>query len=140
MTTVAERLIYLMENLDMKQTELADKIGISKQSLYKYLHCKCEPRAEIIKKMAIALNSTADYIVGLTNDARPINRDADTEQVMKKENELLSKFRKLSADDQIRIEENCSRYKRAIARFQSGCEQRNGHLHIYLTRFSAELA
>ncbi|MBQ2940738.1 MAG: helix-turn-helix transcriptional regulator [Clostridia bacterium] len=105
MTTVAERLIYLMENLDMKQTELADKIGISKQSLYKYLHCKCEPRAEIIKKMAIALNSTADYIVGLTNDARPINRDANTEQVMKKENELLSKFRKLSADDQIRIEE-----------------------------------
>lgn len=105
MTTIADRLIYLMENLDMKQTELAEKIGISKQSLYKYLHCKSEPRAEIIAKMAVSLNSTADYIVGLTNDPKPVNRSELTEQAAKKETELLSKFRRLSADDQIRIEE-----------------------------------
>jgi len=105
MTTIAERLIYLMDNLDMKQTELAEQIGISKQSLYKYLHCKCEPRAEIIARMATALNSTADFIVGLTNDPKPIIRDAESEQLAKKETELLLKFRKLSAENQIRIEE-----------------------------------
>ena len=105
MTTIAEQHIFLMENLDMKQTELADKIGISKQSLYKYLHCKCEPRAEIIAKMAIVLNTSADYIVGLTNDNRPIKRDNEKENTAQKENEFLSKYRQLSAEDKIRIEE-----------------------------------
>lgn len=105
MTTVAERLVFLMESLDMKQTELAEKVGISKQSLYKYLHCKCEPRAEIIAKMAVHLHSTADFIVGLTNDPKPVNRSDETEQAAQKETELLSKFRRLSFEDQIRIEE-----------------------------------
>ncbi|MDD4689405.1 MAG: helix-turn-helix transcriptional regulator [Eubacteriales bacterium] len=105
MTTVGERLIYLLEEQDMKQTELAERVGISKQSLYKYLHCKCEPRAEVIAKMADALNTTADFIVGLTNDPKAISRDETDEQVARKETELLSKFRRLSVDDQIRIEE-----------------------------------
>lgn len=105
MNTVAERLIFLMDNLDMKQTELAEKVGISKQSLYKYLHCKCEPRAGIIAKMAETLNSTADYIVGLTNDPSPAVRSEEAEQATKRETELISKFRKLSPENQIRIDE-----------------------------------
>ena len=105
MTTVAERLIFLMETLDMKQTELASKVGISKQSLYKYLHCKCEPRAEIIAKMATVLNTTADFIVGLTNNPAPGKYNAATEQRIKKETELMCKFKKLSPENQIRIEE-----------------------------------
>lgn len=105
MTTVAERLAYLMENLDMRQTELADKVGISKQSLYKYLHCKCEPRAEIIAKMAVALKTSADFIVGLTNDASPSCKTKLQEYSAKRETELLIKFRKLSDEDKIRIDE-----------------------------------
>lgn len=105
MTTVSERLIYLMENMDMKQTELAEKIGISKQSLYKYLHCKCEPRAEIIARMAKVLNSSADFIVGLTNNPAPHSTDDVHEQKIQRETELICKFRKLSYEDQIRIEE-----------------------------------
>ena len=105
MNTIADRLIFLMESLDMKQTELADKIGISKQSLYKYLHCKCEPRAEIIAKMAVVLKTSADYIVGLTNDSRPVKRTADIEKLAEEENNILSKFYRLSPENKIRIEE-----------------------------------
>ena len=105
MTTVSERLIYLMENMDMKQTELAEKIGISKQSLYKYLHCKCEPRAEIIARMATVLNSTADFIVGLTNDPAAHETDESYEKRIQWETEVIRKFRKLSHEDRIRIEE-----------------------------------
>ena len=105
MDTLAERLIFLMENLDMKQTELADRVGISKQSLYKYLHCKCEPRAEIIARMAKILNSSADFIVGLTNDYTPVSHNNATEENLKKDFEILSKFRSLSDENKIRIEE-----------------------------------
>ena len=105
MTTLAERLIFLMENMDIKQTELADKIGISKQSLYKYLHCKCEPRAEIIARMAKALNTSADFIVGLTNNYNSVIYDKMQEANCKKETELLMKIYKLSERDKIRLEE-----------------------------------
>ncbi|MDO5478565.1 MAG: helix-turn-helix transcriptional regulator [Clostridia bacterium] len=94
-----------MENLDMKQTELAEKVGISKQSLYKYLHCQCEPRAEIIARMAITLHTSADFIVGLTNDSSPIVRDASAEELAGEEHAFFSKYKKLSKEDKIRIEE-----------------------------------
>lgn len=105
MQQLAERLIYLMDCKEMKQTELADSIGISKQSLYKYLHCKCEPRAEIIARMAHVLDTTADYIVGLTDNPYPRDYDADKESRIHRETELLKNFRHLSADDKTRVEE-----------------------------------
>ena len=103
MKTVGERLIFLMELCDMKQTELADKVGISKQSLYKYLHCKCEPRAEIIAKMATALNTSADFIVGLTNVHHSAAKRDESEA--EQANKLMSLFGRLSYEDKIRIEE-----------------------------------
>ena len=105
MNTLAERLIYLMDNCNINQTEFAAKIGISKQSLYKYIHCKCEPRAEIIARMAMVLNTSADFIVGITNDYTPVKRDLFTENAAKREVAVLSKFKKLSEEDKIRIEE-----------------------------------
>lgn len=105
MTTLSERLIFLMENMDMKQTELADKIGISKQSLYKYIHCKCEPRAEIIARMAKALNTSADFIVGLTGIYAPVKYDEKNEITAYNEWKFITKYRRLSAEDKIRIEE-----------------------------------
>ena len=105
LSTVSERLIYLMETNEIKQTELASLIGISKQSLYKFLHCKCEPRAEIIARMAKALNTSADYIVGLTNNPEPIIRSHDFEVAALRDTELLTMFHHLSHDDKVRIEE-----------------------------------
>ena len=105
MTDVGTRLIFLMETVDMTQKELADKIGISKQSLYKYTHNLCEPRSEIIARMAAALNTTADYIVGLTDDASAPIRDVKAEKAAKKENELLTKLRRLTPENLARVEE-----------------------------------
>lgn len=105
MNTVSERLKFLMEVNEIKQTQLASLVGISKQSLYKYLHCKCEPRAEIIAKMAEALNTSADYIVGLTGNPAPAVRNQEAEKIASRDTELLLMFHRLSNDDKIRIEE-----------------------------------
>lgn len=105
MESLAQRLIFLMENLDMKQTELAEKIGISKQSLYKYLHCGCQPRADIIACMAIILHTSADFIVGLTDNSMPVEPEAEREAEAQRENEFFKNYRKLSKENQIRLEE-----------------------------------
>ena len=89
----------------MTQKELADRIQISKQSLYKYTHNHCEPRSEIIARMAVALGTTTDYIVGLTEDSKPMKRSADREREAKKENELLARIRRLSPEGYAKLEE-----------------------------------
>ena len=104
-TEVGKRLEFLMENLNMKQVELADKIGISKQSLYQYMHCKCEPRSSVIKQMAVALNTSADFIVGLTENPAPAKYDDSIEIMAKKETRFISKLRTLTPENQAKIEE-----------------------------------
>ena len=104
-TEIGKRLEFLMDNLDMKQVELADKIGISKQSLYQYMHCKCEPRSSVIKQMAKALNTSADFIVGLTENPDPVQYDECLETAAKKENRFISKLRTLTPENQAKIEE-----------------------------------
>lgn len=105
MESIGQRLIFLMESKDMTQKTLADKIEISKQSLYKYTHDLCEPRSEIIARMAVALDTTADYIVGLTKDPAPVRRNGELEQKAKKESELLARIRRLSPEGYARLEE-----------------------------------
>ncbi len=120
MKTIGERLIFLMENKDMKQKELADRIGISKQSLYKYTHDLCEPRGEIIAKMAIVLETSADFIVGLTEDfsysRSNITKESavlfpspknvlEIEKKAHKLNILINKLKKLSSENFNKIEE-----------------------------------
>jgi len=108
--SIGERLIFLMENKDMKQKELADKIGISKQSLYKYTHDLCEPRGEIIAKMAEVLETTADFIVGLTKDFDSIRKNTQPEALKSESkadrlNVVINKIKRLSDENFNKIEE-----------------------------------
>jgi transcriptional regulator with XRE-family HTH domain len=89
----------------MRQIDLAEKIGISKQSLYKYIHNLCEPRSGIIALMAKVLNTTADFIVGLTDDPSPVQKDKIKETEAKREAVLLQKLRHLNPENQAKVEE-----------------------------------
>lgn len=104
MDTLGERLSFLRDNMEMTQMELAEKIGITPMTLAKYTKDLNEPRSSTIAKMAQVLNTTSDYIIGLTdnytatNAARPLLQN-------KREQDLLFRFRKLSEKDKIRVEE-----------------------------------
>lgn len=105
MKTIGERIIFLREEQGMKQTELADRIGITKMTLYKYEKDKCEPRSEIISRLCDVLGTTADFLIGRTNDPSPLQRDDEKEQDYLKQNTFLQAFNRLSKEDQIRISE-----------------------------------
>ncbi len=89
----------------MSQVKLAAKIGITKMTLYKYERNICEPRGEIITRLAQALNTTADFILGLTNDSAPRTVNPELENKLKSENEMLAKYRALSTVNKAKIEE-----------------------------------
>ena len=104
MNTLGERISFLRDNMEMTQMELAEKIGITPMTLAKYTKDLNEPRSSTIAKMAQVLNTTSDYIIGLTNDYTSSNTES-LSLPNKREQDLLFSFRKLSEKDKIRVEE-----------------------------------
>jgi len=105
MQSIGERIIFLRENIDLSQVKLAEKIGITKMTLYKYERNICEPRGEIIARLAQALNTTTDFLLGLTNNSKSNTLNTDLEESLKSENEMLIKYRDLSDVNKAKIEE-----------------------------------
>ena len=104
MNTLGERLSFLRDNLEMTQMELAEKIGITPMTLAKYTKDLNELRSSTIAKMAQVLNTTSDYLVGLSDDYASAGTETLPPQ-NKREQDLLFHFRKLSEQDKIRVEE-----------------------------------
>ena len=106
MQTIGERIVFLREELDISQIKLADKVGLTNTTLYKYEKNICEPKGEIIARLASALNTTADFILGRTPDFSPLKKESGEESFRKqRENELVQSFRRLSDENKARVEE-----------------------------------
>lgn len=104
MNTIGERITFLRDNMELTQTELAEKIGITPMTLAKYTKDLNEPRSSTIIKLAQVLNTTADYILGLCSEYSDSNVNSNSLN-RKREQDLLFNFRKLSEEDKIRVEE-----------------------------------
>jgi len=105
MNTIGERIIFLRDNLDMTQVKLAELIGITKMTMHKYEKNLCEPRGELIAKMADVLNTTTDFLLGRTNDSSPLMKDDAAENTNKQELDLIYNFRRLTSINQAKVEE-----------------------------------
>ena len=75
--TLGEKLKSARLALDMSQTELAKKTGISERSLYTYEQMGAIPRINNIKKLADALNVTVTYLMDEeeTDEGKDANLD-----------------------------------------------------------------
>ena len=66
-----ERLRELREDNDLTQKELAKLINVDQRSLSFYEIGKYEPNIKTIIKIAQILNTTTDYLLGVTNKREP---------------------------------------------------------------------
>ena len=62
------RLTVLLDENNMKQTELAKKVGISNVTICRYLTAERIPRLDVVIKIASLFNVSVDYLLGLSND------------------------------------------------------------------------
>lgn len=60
-----KRLVELMENANMTQIELAQKIGTTNVTISRYISGERCPRIEIIAQIAKVFNVSIDYLLGL---------------------------------------------------------------------------
>ena len=59
-----ERLKLLREREGISQKQLAERIGVSQQSINKYENHSVEPDIETLIRMADLFNTSVDYLIG----------------------------------------------------------------------------
>lgn len=67
----AERLVTLRKEQHLTQEALANKIGLTKAQVYRYEKATSQPTMEVLKQMAIALNTSIDELVFDDNERDP---------------------------------------------------------------------
>lgn len=107
--TKGDRIKNRREELGMGQTELANKIGISKQSLYKYERdIVTNIPSDIIEKLSRALDVTPAFLMGWKEDPSNIVIEFEDyyENTTEKKSRIatyLDAFAKLSPESQDKV-------------------------------------
>lgn len=101
--TIGERITLRREELDLRQFQVAEAIGVTKATMCKYERNVNIPNAEILAKLAGVLDTSADYLCGLTDDPTPhgnawVRLEAD-------ERAVFEKLRELTHDNRVRLSE-----------------------------------
>ena len=74
MEIMYKRLKDLREDSDKSQAEMGALLNTTQQQYYKYEKGIQELPTRHLKTLARFYNTSADYILGLTNDAKPYKR------------------------------------------------------------------
>lgn len=61
------RLRQLREDRGLSMKDFAEKLGISKNSVFRYEHNLQDPSVARVKKMATILHTSLDYLLGFDN-------------------------------------------------------------------------
>jgi transcriptional regulator with XRE-family HTH domain len=86
---LGHRITELRKQKGWSQTELANKIGVSYPQMSRYELKGVQPPADILKKLADALNTTVDFLInGATDEKAKANL---------KDSELLNQFKAVEA-------------------------------------------
>lgn len=69
--SLSKRIKETRENSGFTQQQLAEAVGVTKTAIYYYEKGQKVPSADVLKNIALALNVSTDYLLGLTDDPRP---------------------------------------------------------------------
>ena len=95
------RLSNLREEKNMKQNELAEMLNLKASAISKYEKGLTQPSIPTLIKMAEIFACSIDYLLGLSSVKNPYSSDNFTPR----EAEIIARFRKLTKENQIRIDE-----------------------------------
>ncbi len=95
MNDLGGRIMQLRKEKGLSQTDLANQVGVSYAQIGRYETKGTQPSADILKKLADALNTTSDFLMNGNKDDKAVATLND--------NELLKQFKevdKMSPEDQ----------------------------------------
>lgn len=95
------RIYDLREDADMSQKELAEALSLKSSAISKYEKGLTQPTLATLIKIAEVFRVSVDYLLGLSSVKNPYS----PEQFTPKEAEIILKYRKLTKENQIRVDE-----------------------------------
>lgn len=96
MSTTSERIKQRRKQMNMSQEMLAGLAGLEQTAISRYEKGKNEPGADALAALALALNTTTDWLVGLTDMAdRPLRGQSD---LTDDERQLVELYRQKAPD------------------------------------------
>ena len=66
-----DRLARMREIRGLSQAELAERVSLHYQQIYRYENGKTEPDGAIVARIASELHVSTDYLLGLTDSPQP---------------------------------------------------------------------
>ena len=70
--TLGERILLLRRRKRLTQEELAAQSGVNKMTIWRLEYGAIhDVKGQVLGKMAVALETTADYLLGLREDEQP---------------------------------------------------------------------
>lgn len=87
-----KRLQELLDEKDMTQRELAERIGVTEVTISRYINGERKPRIDIIGKIAEVFGVSIDYLLGYSNIRNPYNnvKSDDQQSENDEDDELMS--------------------------------------------------
>lgn len=96
MTILGDRIRKRRSYLHISQADLANRLNTSQKQVSKYENGVNDPSARVLLILAQELDTTADYLIGLTDDPhRPLRNSDDLTQI---EQELIRLLRHQKPD------------------------------------------
>jgi transcriptional regulator with XRE-family HTH domain len=92
MNDLGKRVIELRKKKGFSQSDLARQVGISYAQVGRYETKGAQPPAEVLKKIADALETTIDYLINGDTDEKAVSTLKDAE--------LLQQFRAVEQMDE----------------------------------------
>ncbi|MGN7761259.1 helix-turn-helix domain-containing protein [Paenibacillus sp. 22594] len=74
MRTLGDRIKYLREKKNIIQKDLAATSGLTIVQLSRYETNDRKPDPESLRRLADVLDTSGDYLLGRTNDPKPLNQ------------------------------------------------------------------
>jgi transcriptional regulator with XRE-family HTH domain len=75
--TLGERILLLRRRKRLTQDELAVQSGVNKMTIWRLEHGAIQDvKGQVLARMALALETTTDYLLGLREDERAAPRTA----------------------------------------------------------------
>jgi len=95
------RLYELREKMGLKQTDLSAQVSLKSSAISKYEKGVAQPSLGTIIRFAEIFHVSVDYFLGVSSIPNPYT----TENFTPKETDIILRFRRLSKENQIRIDE-----------------------------------
>lgn len=96
--TLGEKITVERKERNWTQSELGNQIGVSRELIGKYERGDIQPPLDVITKIALTLNLSLDYLVGIKEE------NSNLESGTKELTPVLNKLKKLSKAERVHVE------------------------------------